>query len=317
MATRCTGHVMTEVPCPAAPLDLLLALTATAMTEIVKCELNSNNWKMEFSDEEIKVQQDACENIKSRKDELIQSFIIAKRPINIPFTTIFMAGSPGAGKTEFAKRYIPLTFDKNSNDARDLFKSINLKIEDFDSLLIRIDVDEVREFIPQYKKTDRKEGTKGNAHVIQKAANKGLDFLREYCFKHTIPFLHDGTFGNLKTMRELVSKSIKLGRVVRIYYLYLDPLKAWEFTKAREFVEGRNILKEKFVEQFFASKLNVETVKEEFGDSVVLDVIVKDQRNDFIDLCINSRSIDSCLNIHYKKGTLIEYSKEELEKVLV
>ncbi len=147
----------------------------------------------ENTEEEKKLQDEACNYILSHKDELIQEFILSKRPLPLGWTTIFMAGSPGAGKTEFSKRYQP-ALNKNDDFIVEFLKSENLTPQDIDCLFIRIDVDEIRSFIPQYQKTDPISGTKGNSHVIQKAANKGLDILRDYCLKNEISFLHDGTF---------------------------------------------------------------------------------------------------------------------------
>ena len=52
--------------------------------------------------------------------------------------------------------------------------------------------------LPKYSEAFVEGGLKANAHVIQKAANKGLDILRDYCLEHEFSFIHDGTFGNYK-----------------------------------------------------------------------------------------------------------------------
>lgn len=272
---------------------------------------------MDFSEEELKIQQEACEYMAAHKDELIEKFITSKRPLRIGFGTLFMAGSPGAGKTEFSQRFIPLTFDRKDKDMVDFFVKQKINMNDIGALMVRIDVDEIRTFLPQYQKTDEGKGTIGNAHVIQKAANKGLDILRKYCLTNDIPFLHDGTFGNYETMKRLVQESLKRGRAVRIYYLYLDPLKAWEFTKAREYMEGRNIVKEKFIDQYFNSKANVDRVKAEFGKKVTVTCVLKNSDNKVQDIEMNINSIDTYLKTMYKKGSIKEYSRAELEENLV
>jgi len=259
---------------------------------------------MQLSNEEQTICDEACRYVESKKDELINEFILKKNPLKLGFITIFMAGSPGAGKTEFSKRYMPLIFDKKNEKLIKFLEQKNININSIESLFVRIDVDEIREFLPQYKKTDIKQGIQGNAHVIQKAAGKGLDILRDYCLSSEISFLHDGTFGNYSTMKEIIKKSINVGREIQIYYLYLDPLEAWEFTKAREYLEGRNIIKEKFIEQYFHSRENVDKIKQEFGDKVKIHCVLKDKQNNVLEIALNHPNIDQFLQTQYTKGTI-------------
>lgn len=271
---------------------------------------------MEFNEDEQKIQKESKEYIISHSDDLIKKHIKDKNPLPIGFVTIFMAGSPGSGKTEFSERYIPLVYQKGS----ELDKTLNKKginTEHYDSLIVRIDVDEIREFLPQYKKTNDKDGAKGNAHVIQAAANKGLDILRDYCLGNNVSFLHDGTFGNYKTMRDIIKKSLKDNRDVKIFYLYIDPIVAWNFTKAREKVEGRNIIKENFIKQFYASKENVDLIKKEFEKKVSVNCVLKNNKNEVEDIEFNVSSVDRYLKTMYKRGKAIDYSVEDLEEKLV
>jgi GTPase SAR1 family protein len=266
---------------------------------------------MEFSQEEIELQKSSCNYVKEKSGLLIKKHIIDKKPLKVGFVTIFMAGSPGSGKTEFSERWIKLMYSKGTT-IEDKLKKRGIDTDSFESILVRIDVDEIREFIPGYKKTDEKNGIKGNAHVIQKAANKGLDILRDFCLKNEISFLHDGTFGNLKTMREVIKKSIKNQRKVIIFYLYIDPISAWNFTKAREKIEGRNIVKEKFIEQYFNSRVNVDSAKLEFGKDIEINCVLKDKDNRVIDIEFNVQSVDQYLKIKYKEGKIIDYSVQDL-----
>src|ERR1700722_11811713 len=128
---------------------------------------------MELTGEEKTIHDQANDFITANKQELIDKFITKKNPLQLGFITIFMAGSPGAGKTEFSQRYMPLILTKKDEKLSKLLLSKGIDIESFDSLFVRIDVDEIRAFLPQYKKTDIRAGIKGNAHVVQSAANKG------------------------------------------------------------------------------------------------------------------------------------------------
>lgn len=262
---------------------------------------------MELNDKEQKVRDEACQFIDSKKDELIDVFIIKKHPVRLGFAIFFMAGSPGAGKTEFSERYITPILKKVGGE---------IPIPPSKTLLIRIDVDEIRCFLPQYKKTNIKTKTKGNAHVIQKAANRGLDILRDYCLANNISFIHDGTFGNYSTMEKIIKRSIKIGRSVYIYYLYLDPLTAWENTKAREYLEGRNILKAKFIEQYFKSQENVEKIKQKFGSHVKIHCILKNSDNKVIDIKLNQPGVRLYLQSKYNKGIIKRYSQGDLMNLL-
>jgi predicted ABC-type ATPase len=271
---------------------------------------------MELNDSEKILCNEACQFINSKKEELIDKFIIKKNPLKLGFITIFMAGSPGAGKTEFSKRYMPLVIDKKDEKLVKFLTQKGVNIASVETLFVRIDVDEIREFLPQYQKTNIENLTKGNAHVVQKAANKGLDVLRDYCLSNEISFLHDGTFCNHSTMKEIIKKSISAGREVQIYYIYLDPLVAWEFTKAREYFEGRNIIKEKFIEQYFHSRENVDKIKQEFGDKVKIHCILKNKENKVEEIVLNQPSIDLYLQSKYNSNVIRRYSPEELSDLL-
>jgi hypothetical protein len=271
---------------------------------------------MELSKEEIKIQQESIDYINSHQNELIVRFITSKKPLQSDLLTFFMAGSPGAGKTEFSRRYMPETIDKTNQKLVNRFRKMKIDITDVDVFFIKIDVDEIRNFIPKYQKTNIRLCIKGNAHIIQKATTKGLDVLRKYCLKNSISFLHDGTFGNYEMMKELVKKSLRLGRDVQIFYIYLDPLVAWEFTKAREFLEGRNIIREKFVEQFFASRENVDKIKQEFGGKIDLHCIIKDQKNEVEEIRFNIDNVDKFIKKYYNKKSISIPSKEGLLKLI-
>lgn len=267
---------------------------------------------MELTEQEKIIQQQARESIEARRDELIDTFILKKNPLRLGFITIFMAGSPGAGKTEFSQKYMPLIVNDKYEKLIKILRKEGVDVGSANSLFVRIDVDEIREFLTEYQKTDIKTGVRGNAHVVQKAANDGLDILRDYCLENEISFLHDGTFGNYDTMEMIVKKSIKAGRDVQIYYLYLDPLTAWEFTKAREYLEGRNIIKEKFVEQYFKSRENVDKIKKKFGDKVKIHCILKNCENVPIETAFNEQSVDKYLETKYNSGVIKRYSAEDL-----
>lgn len=269
---------------------------------------------IQLSPEEERIRDESVLFIKQNQQRLIETFIIRKKPVPIGYATMFMAGSPGAGKTEFSRR-LPIRLKDFSGIDR-ILRSSGFDPDLYESLFIRIDVDEIREFIPQYIKTDVVAGTVGNAHVVNKAATTGLDILRKYCLKNKVAFLHDGTFSNYSTMRDIIKKSLKVGRDVQIYYIYIDPITAWKFTQAREYLEGRNILKENFVNQFFLSQENVSLAKHEFGDNVKIHCILKNSENNLEKIEFNITYIDKFLEEQHNSGLLKKYSRDELINML-
>ena len=271
---------------------------------------------MELSEEEKIIQEEAIKYIKENKEQLIENFILKKRPLRNTGLSLFMVGSPCAGKTEFSHRYMPNGIDKNDKKMISFLRSKGLDPEGHDSLFVRIDVDEIRDFLPQYKKTKIEIGVKGNSHIVQKAANKGLNYLRDYCFENNISFLLDGTFSNFKTMRKLIKKSLETNRSVRIFYIYLNPLTAWDFTKKREVIEGRNIMKSNFINQFFSSQENVDRIKEEFGNRVVLNFVLKNKDNEVDVFKINVDSVAKFIKKGYDNKKLKKFTQEDLDNLI-
>lgn len=160
--------------------------------------------------------------------------------------SVFMAGSPGAGKTE-----------------------ASLELLNFfsDSPPLRIDPDELRAEFPGY--------TGGNAWLFQAAVSILVERIIDLAFDNRQSFLLDGTLANLDKARDNIRRSLKKGRYVQILYVYQDPLLAWQFVQAREEAEGRRILPEHFVDQYFAARDVVNALKLEFGKEVHVDLLLK------------------------------------------
>lgn len=160
--------------------------------------------------------------------------------------SVFMAGSPGAGKTE-----------------------ASLELLNFfsDAPPLRIDPDELRVEFPGY--------TGGNAWLFQAAVSILVEKIIDLAFDNRQSFLLDGTLANLDKARDNIRRSLRKGRFVQILYVYQDPLLAWQFVQAREAAEGRRILPEHFVDQYFAARDVVNTLKLEFGKKVHVDLLLK------------------------------------------
>ncbi|KAA9181985.1 MULTISPECIES: zeta toxin family protein [Delftia] len=160
--------------------------------------------------------------------------------------SVFMAGSPGAGKTEISKA---------------------LSAELGDGFL-RIDPDDFRAKIPGY--------TGDNSWLFQGAISILLSRVLDCVFTQKQSFLLDGTLSNLKQATANVERALAKRRSVLIMYVYQDPMQAWEFVKAREATEGRKIPPDRFVEQFFGAHSVVNELKVKFGSQIQIDVILKD-----------------------------------------
>jgi UDP-N-acetylglucosamine kinase len=231
-----------------------------------------------MDDEEVR--KAAQKFIQNNKALLIKTFAddSAYQPDDFP-VTVFMAGSPGAGKTEV---------------------SIEL-VKQFISPAVRIDADEIRKLCEGYNGM--------NAHLFQSAASIGVDVLYNHCLHQKLNMVVDGTFAHRRTASN-IEKSLAVGRKVIIYFVYQDPRVAWDFTKKREGVEQRRITRETFIKGYFMSRTNVNDAKRQFGNRVELNLLVKNLTNDDVSAIYKDISgIDS----HLKKI----YTEDEFRDIIV
>jgi UDP-N-acetylglucosamine kinase len=185
---------------------------------------------------------------KSRCAELTDPVVYPpeKNPVSV-----FMAGSPGAGKTESAKEIIAQLESVRSGTGK----------------ILRIDPDDLRSAFPGYKGS--------NSWLFQSATSIWVDHMHDLALKKGQSFVLDGTLSNLERARRNVQRSLGKKRAVTILYVYQSPLLAWEFVQAREANEGRNIPPERFIDQYFAARDVVNTLKREFGRQITVDLLIK------------------------------------------
>lgn len=232
--------------------------------------------------DDLLTEEKAIEWIRNNKRVIIEKFASLQNfpGVTNPFT-MFMAGSPGAGKTEFSKSFIET-------------------YPDHDTKIVRIDADEIREQIPGYNGY--------NAYIVQSAAFIGVEKLFDYIQDHRQNAIVDGTFAVYEISRKNIVRSLDKDRKVGIMYLYQDPVIAWHFTKIREKEEKRHISKEMFIRSFLAARINVDKIKEEFGNKVELNIAIKNYENRLEKTQFKIDKVDK----YIKK----EYTKEDLEKLL-
>lgn len=214
------------------------------------------------------------EYAKVNLDRFIKDTIKDKEPDFVK-DAVFMAGSPGAGKTEVASGLA----------------------ENYDNHVI-IDADIFREQFPDYNGT--------NSKLFQKASSWLVEQTFKYVLEKGYSFILDATFAILSAERNII-RSLKKGYHVTIFYVYQEPEIAWDFTKAREDVEGRNVPKTIFIDAFFKSRENIIKVKDRHPE-VLLHTIVKDYQNNISEVHYGADNINLVLPIHY--------TTEDLEEML-
>lgn len=125
-----------------------------------------------MSPEEQVICDAAVEFVRQHKKELIQKLTdVQKVPVDEAPVAIFMAGSPGAGKTEFAEDFLRLS----SGDLEDI---------------VFMDPDQLRSLMPGYGGA--------NAHLFQKAVTRLINELYSCVLKKKQSFLLDGTMSSFE-----------------------------------------------------------------------------------------------------------------------
>ena len=196
---------------------------------------------------ERKTSDDALSFARSNKKSIAKR--LTDKSIYLPEeapVSVYMAGSPGAGKTEASIALVNLFAD---------------------SKILRIDPDELRGEFAAY--------TGGNSWLFQRGVSILVEKIVDLAMEQRQSFLLDGTFSNIEVARRNVERSLRKGRFVQILYVYQDPMLAWGFVKAREAAEGRKIRKEHFIEQYFAARDVVNALKLEYGSDIHVDLLLK------------------------------------------
>lgn len=129
----------------------------------------------------------------------------------------FMAGIPGAGKTEFVK---------------------GLQGSPLGDFTV-IEHDRLVEYIDSY--------TPGQYYKFRKAGSRLVTPLFEHCLEHGISFIFDGTLSHVNGYKN-VKRALDNGYSVIILYIHQDIKSAWNLTQDRELVKKRGIERTGFIE---------------------------------------------------------------------
>ncbi|HBO3767475.1 zeta toxin family protein [Pseudomonas aeruginosa] len=191
--------------------------------------------------------------------------------------SVFMAGSPGAGKTEASIELLS-------------------QFDEIGSKVLRIDPDELRSEFEGY--------TGGNSWLFQRAVSILVEKIHDLALDQRQSFLLDGTLANYEIAERNIQRSLRKGRTVLILYVYQRPDLAWEFVQARERVEGRKIPIEEFVRQYFAARDVVNRLKQRFGGSIEVDLLLKNNDGSHRVYEANIDRIDSHVPETYDRASL-------------
>lgn len=204
---------------------------------------------MPLTEEESAIAEKALAYAKRNKKSIAKRltdptvFHAEKDPVSV-----FMAGSPGAGKTEASKRLLE---DLESDGGK----------------VLRIDPDDLRDEFEDY--------TGGNSYLFQSAVSILIEKIYDLSIKQKQSFLLDGTLSHYRIAEKNIKRSLDKKRFVQILYVYQRPGLAWQFVVKREQLEGRRIPPEQFVDQYFAARDVVNRLKVEFGQRIQVDLLLK------------------------------------------
>lgn len=213
---------------------------------------------------------------KTNKDRFILDIIKEKKPV-INKEAIFMAGSPGAGKTEV----------------------VSSLTENYSNYVV-IDADYFRTQFPEYNGKNSSLFQKGSSWLVEQALR--------YVLENGYSFILDATFAILSADKN-IKRALKNEYSISIFYVYQQPEIAWNFTKKREKVEGRLVPKEIFINAFFKSRENIEKVKERYPE-IMLNIIVKDYQNNISETHFSADNIELFLPLKYTREELEEHIHE-------
>ncbi len=215
------------------------------------------------------------EHKKEFVNRLIGPYLTATGDIPVAF---FMAGLPGAGKTEFTKGFIQSTSAK----------------------LLRLDMDEIASQIRSYKPQAADQFRKGATILLENAFNTSIN--------KKLNFIMDGTFGGPKALLN-IDRCLKRGYLVKVIYLYQDPKVAWNFTVARERIEHRAINMGGFIDTYFRVLANITALLQETSDHLSVNLVVKDSSNSIREKYndITIRKFDEICKLDYNRDTLRNY----------
>jgi len=172
---------------------------------------------------------------KDNQNKVVQEFFKANKPTRGKIA-LFMAGIPGAGKTEFTQNAIQESPE-----------------------LISIEHDQLVEYIDGYKPEAY--------YNFRKAGSVLVTRILEECLQHGYALVFDGTLSHENGIKN-INKCLRNGYKVIVIYIVQDTTMAWELTRARELVKKRAIEKIGFIETCKKINANLLNIFKKYGANV-------------------------------------------------
>ncbi|MDH1628372.1 MULTISPECIES: zeta toxin family protein [Shewanella] len=226
---------------------------------------------------EQEITEKAIKEAKKMKKEVASKLVDAFPLEDLP-VSVFMAGSPGAGKTETARAMIR-AFDNDHGLG-----------------LVHIENDELRKEFEDYNGL--------NSPLFQRPATLLVEAIHDRALKRNVSFILDSTLSSFDKAKDNIERSLKRSRYVLIIFVYQEPEQAWKLVKAREKVEGRRVPEAVFVEQFLESQRVVSELKRHFKDKINITFIEKNIDGDNDNPHFNVTDIDALLRKKYNRQSL-------------
>lgn len=236
---------------------------------------------MNLISDDVLVSRDAVRYVRNNR-LLIQDKILGSIETNASdkgCIHLYMAGSPGAGKTEISKALVA-----------ELSQMVS-------GAIVRIDPDDIRMLLPGYKGE--------NAHLFQNAVTIAVTHLLKQLYSIQVSFILDGTLAAFDKAKHNIDQSLACGATPFILYVYQEPGVAWKLTQAREKVEQRRILPDSFVSQLFGCREVIKELRGLYDNRIRVMAAVKDFTNP-----AETRFISDVGNID--EQVPIPYSREEV-----
>jgi len=219
----------------------------------------------------------AIKEAKSIKRKIARDLVDHLPEEGMP-VSVFMAGSPGAGKTESAKSIIA-GFNAEHG------------IE-----VVHIENDELRKEFEDYQGL--------NSPLFQRSATILVEAIHDRALQKKVSFLLDSTLSSFEKAKSNIERSLKKGRYVLVIFVYQEPEQAWSLVKAREVVEGRRVPAEVFIEQFMSSQVVVSELKKIFKEQIDIIFIEKNLDGTREKPHFNVSDIDALLGKKYNRAHL-------------
>lgn len=214
---------------------------------------------------------------KANRKDLARVFFAKKKITeSTEKIAIFMAGSPGAGKTEFISR---------------------LLTEEQESSYYVIDLDEIRQWMPEYRWN--------YAEKYTRWAIKILEMIFDECVSNNYNFILDGTFTNTDVIDRNICRLIDKGYTIHVFYIHTQPYLAWVFTLLRWSDDKRRIPITEFIRYYHLAYQNILLAEEKYDGKIHIHVAQKIRNKDGMiqldDTIYDPDSIDELRDIFDKK----------------